>query len=381
MIFSSLSKSFVCLFPVCLLGMAMASPDSALAQNLKELPMEEKYRMVEIDEDAANKKQLSKINRAARAARKDGLKAVQAALATGGANSAAVQEYLDGFVIPSMTMAENLRDAGKLRYDFDRAYLGTKNTGGSRVPFIQTVLLPRLKTLVENDDLSAAARVNAVIMISRLDDAPLVRATKTAPRPSLAAFDSLVSIWQSGAPEYVKVAALSGILRHMEIDDAIATPRIANDKKSQVMRSVTTDVDSILSDDPALKEDLNRWKVSKSIELMSKARLDGQTGAYFDRMSAMLAKGSKVPKWVKLEALRGLSRLPMGGIGAAKINSLVESSVDYASQSLAEEANGLEDRVKSLVFNNILLDNNDLCLLYTSPSPRDKRQSRMPSSA
>ena len=25
--------------------------------------------------------------------------------------------------------------------------------------------------------------------------------------------------------------------------------------------------------------------------------------------------------------------------------------------------------------------NNDICLLYTSPSPRDKRQSRMPSSA
>ena len=27
------------------------------------------------------------------------------------------------------------------------------------------------------------------------------------------------------------------------------------------------------------------------------------------------------------------------------------------------------------------LDVNDGCLLYTSPSPRDKRQSRMPSSA
>ena len=32
---------------------------------------------------------------------------------------------------------------------------------------------------------------------------------------------------------------------------------------------------------------------------------------------------------------------------------------------------------KDLSYNNLL----DLCLLYTSPSPRDKRQSRMPSSA
>ena len=30
-------------------------------------------------------------------------------------------------------------------------------------------------------------------------------------------------------------------------------------------------------------------------------------------------------------------------------------------------------------FTNLLIDNG--CLLYTSPSPRDKRQSRMPSSA
>ena len=29
----------------------------------------------------------------------------------------------------------------------------------------------------------------------------------------------------------------------------------------------------------------------------------------------------------------------------------------------------------------IYLDDDDRCLLYTSPSPRDKRQSRMPSSA
>ena len=29
----------------------------------------------------------------------------------------------------------------------------------------------------------------------------------------------------------------------------------------------------------------------------------------------------------------------------------------------------------------ILMIHNTLCLLYTSPSPRDKRQSRMPSSA
>ena len=154
MIFSSLSKSFGRLFPVCLLGTAAAFlfPGSAEAQDFEELPLAEKYRIVEIDEDDPNRKELSKINRSAKSARKDGLKAVQALLLSGGnLDGDATTEFLDGYLVPSMTQAENLRDAGKFRYDFDRSYLGTKYTGGSRVAFIENVMLPRLKTLVNND--------------------------------------------------------------------------------------------------------------------------------------------------------------------------------------------------------------------------------------
>ena len=38
-------------------------------------------------------------------------------------------------------------------------------------------------------------------------------------------------------------------------------------------------------------------------------------------------------------------------------------------------------RIKNLILKEKLTLNNEICLLYTSPSPRDKRQSRMPSSA
>ena len=41
---------------------------------------------------------------------------------------------------------------------------------------------------------------------------------------------------------------------------------------------------------------------------------------------------------------------------------------------------GLEQRVSVNVY-NVLGQHVTTCLLYTSPSPRDKRQSRMPSSA
>ncbi|QEG20622.1 hypothetical protein [Mariniblastus fucicola] len=371
MSFSCYPKSFARLFPVCLMWLAAASvapvADAAQAKDYKELPLAKKYQMVEVDEDAENRRELTTINRNARAARRDDQKAVQAILLSGGnVNVPETQAFFDGYVFPSMTMEENLRDAGRLRYDFDRAYLGTKYVTGSRTTLIESILLPGLQKLVDNEELTPAARVNAVVLISRLDDSPLVRSSKTPPRPSLKGLDSLITMWQGDYPEYLKAAAFAGIIRHMEVDDAIATPRIPNDRKTQLMSAVTTAMDAILAADPELKIDLNRWKVSKSVELMSKSRMPAEAAAYFDRMSAMLAKDSKIPKWVKLEAIRGMRRLPLTGIAPEKINSVIESSLMYASSSLSEEAAGLKKRVDELIYDNILWDNVDLKVTGTN---------------
>ena len=62
---------------------------------------------------------------------------------------------------------------------------------------------------------------------------------------------------------------------------------------------------------------------------------------------------------------------PTGGSGGTTI---VEIPQDPLNQALGNGFNGneVEDRDMFLA---------QICLLYTSPSPRDKRQSRMPSSA
>ena len=51
----------------------------------------------------------------------------------------------------------------------------------------------------------------------------------------------------------------------------------------------------------------------------------------------------------------------------------IESSCDETAASVAEDYT----KIRSNVVASQVKD----CLLYTSPSPRDKRQSRMPSSA
>ena len=51
-------------------------------------------------------------------------------------------------------------------------------------------------------------------------------------------------------------------------------------------------------------------------------------------------------------------------------------------EKLAEKLTSLTARLKALDEQILKLENTDIvCLLYTSPSPRDRTRSRMPSSA
>ena len=60
-----------------------------------------------------------------------------------------------------------------------------------------------------------------------------------------------------------------------------------------------------------------------------------------------------------------------------------EQSGDYLSsaQSRARQKSITKRKVKVGVISSFFKPDSSICLLYTSPSPRDKRQSRMPSSA
>ena len=83
--------------------------------------------------------------------------------------------------------------------------------------------------------------------------------------------------------------------------------------------------------------------------------------------------------WIQIKQMM-MPTLVLAFFNAAQISRFMRASMlDNLSQDYVRtaRAKGLTERVVLLV--HVL--RNSFCLLYTSPSPRDKRQSRMPSSA
>ena len=67
----------------------------------------------------------------------------------------------------------------------------------------------------------------------------------------------------------------------------------------------------------------------------------------------------------------------------ARYNFAVEDTLEAGIQLLGTEVKALREGRANIAESYVYIENNEawLCLLYTSPSPRDRTRSRMPSSA
>ena len=97
--------------------------------------------------------------------------------------------------------------------------------------------------------------------------------------------------------------------------------------------------------------------------------------------------------WLGLDTYGRVSLIAVTPIEASEFDALVHSlaqhfheiygapSVEAALPAAREELTFMAELCEDQVENTLLAVHRELCLLYTSPSPRDQRGSRMPSSA
>ena len=69
------------------------------------------------------------------------------------------------------------------------------------------------------------------------------------------------------------------------------------------------------------------------------------------------------------------------GVGFSELASLVAETWGCSRRNARRVVTEAHKEWMDVAFGDDNVDQRDLCLLYTSPSPRDMRRSRMPSSA
>lgn len=352
------------LLPAVLITALLALP--ALGQNsYREYPTAQQFQFEEIPQniDKDERRALQDKNKAAKSAIKAGLDKVKAAMkGTGSFDSDEIKKYLDGYRFPQLTQEESLVDAGKTRDVFFRDFFPRSAPKSARVNFIKTAM-PRLKRIAGDKNLSPAARINSVVIMAAFEDQALRSGSAAQPpQPSLESLDVLVAIYRGNQfPAYLRAAAFSGVIRHVQIDGAIRTPRISSEKTNALTTQVAKTWDQIIKSDPAFENDLNLWTMARSLEYMSGVRAPAnQRVAFFDRMVALISYESKAPTWLKINAVRALSSLPTNGMDTAKVSSAVEQTSEFVAQVLIEEAEYIQNSVDELVFNNILYGDVDL---------------------
>ena len=112
---------------------------------------------------------------------------------------------------------------------------------------------------------------------------------------------------------------------------------------------------------------------------------DGVTTSELDNLAAEIAATMTTthPDYTKLAARISVSNLHRNT--KKSFSETMKDLYEYVNPRTGKEAPLLSDEVYKVISENAeVLDSTIIynsCLLYTSPSPRDKRQSRMPSSA
>ena len=116
-------------------------------------------------------------------------------------------------------------------------------------------------------------------------------------------------------------------------------------------------------------EALKKRNITADTMLNSVLELDEKRRAVQTELDSTLAESNSLSKEIGMLFKNGK---------AAEANALKEktTALKENSKKLGDNLNTIAEEMQQLLYQ---IPN--VCLLYTSPSPRDKRQSRMPSSA
>ena len=95
----------------------------------------------------------------------------------------------------------------------------------------------------------------------------------------------------------------------------------------------------------------------------------------------IISENNELPPPIIVSPLEMNSPLYEGTLIKTTGNITAKSMIDYMLWGFNGYSYDIENVSKVVIWNGSMINTTNFCLLYTSPSPRDREKSRMPSSA
>ena len=283
---------------------------------------------------------------------------------SGNLDSPVVNEFFNEYLFAKMTQSSeaNISTLGEQRTAFFKDFLSKKTTGGKRAQFIGSVVIPSMQQIINNQALTRdekknyhpAVRMNAVYILANLDSQPSDRISKRNPIPSADALKVLMTTFEGADfPANIKVAAMSGIQRHVEIDSATGTMDPA------IRTKVAAQANSILADKASGQDkweaEINYWLKRRSIQTLG---LLGNAESLDTALNVL--KSDEASQWLRLDALQTIGSLNMENVAEEKMASTSLAIADFLAGQLGNEAAQIDKARKKLIDDNMLFQDLDL---------------------
>lgn len=361
---------FRVLFTVAVSTMMFMGGNALQAQEkeaqVKVIPINAKFRDVSTENLSGEaRRKATRRNSEARKTRNAARDAARDGISSG--NMVPVKEYFNGYIFPQMTQPEELKESGSLRDSFFRTFMKSDVNEASRKKVITEVILPAMQSIATGKDYAPSARLNAIALLGRLDESPLVRnGTRVRPpRPSSAAFTFLSSqLGDATSPPWIKAAAIQGLIRHLRVDQGVGG-RLLNDGQRDLLETFAINtIDGKTAGQAQWSKDLDYWLKRRSVQLLGAIGRQGAGGRSLDRLIA-IAGDEKQSAWMQLDAIKALRTIDFTGAQEAKVSEVMVTVTSYLQRQLANEAKNIAGLLEDLIYKNILYGDTDFVVSGT----------------
>jgi hypothetical protein len=249
---------------------------------------------------------------------------------------------------------ESLAQLGELRNDFLKQVRSTSNDSATRKHLLEDLGLPFFARVAADAEYHPAVRLNAVVLIGNLNRRDGQRNVEPT-LPMEAALRELLNIaGAADAPAYLKIGALSGILRHASIDGQLETPVMEAALRENAINLAIAVLDATAPPaDTAPLTDEQYWMRRQAVQVLGAFRAPGTDGKAVVALRKVL-DDPQSPLWLAADAVEAYGNIRFASPEQADVPNAVKSIAAVVNRFFQADIQAIDDYVDSIKENRMI---------------------------